>query len=322
MALTNSQYNSIMRMYDERRADSRHELEKKTALVYSVAPSYKEIQDKISSASVEAARASIAGDRNKLDSLHLTISGYEEQLHGILIKYGFPGDYLELSYVCPLCKDTGYIGSEKCSCFKQAEIDLLYDQSGIDSASMSMTFDSFNLDYYSKEIKDPVTGMSAYEAASRAYDACNNFVLNFPCGENLLLYGPTGVGKTFLSNCVAREILNGRNSVLYTSSINLFRNFSEEMKNSDNCTDFTSRVTDCDLLIIDDLGTELTNAFTSSRLFYCINTRMLDRRSTIISTNCSLKDLMEIYSERIFDRISSSYTLVKLIGEDIRFIKK
>lgn len=322
MVLSNSQYNSIMRMYDIRRTQSRHELEEKTALVYSAAPSYKEIRDRISSISVEAAKASIAGDRNKLDSLHAAISEYEIRLRQILVDSGFPEDYLEPSFVCPLCKDTGYTGNDKCSCFKQAEIDMLYDQSGIDSASASVTFDSFSLDYYSKEMKDTVTGMSAYDAACRALATCRDFVHSFPNGENLLLYGPTGVGKTFLSNCIAKGVLDNRNSVLYTSSINLFRNFSDEMKNSENSSDFTSQVTGCDLLIIDDLGTELANAFTNSRLFYCINTRMLEKRSTVISTNCSLKDLMEIYSERIFDRISSSYTLVKLIGEDIRFIKK
>ena len=322
MVLNNSQHNAIMRMYDARSAKNRHELDEKTARVYAAAPSYKKVQDMISSASVEAAKASIRGDRTRLDYLHATIAEYENQLRRILTDAGFPSDYLNPVFDCPLCKDTGYVGNEKCSCFRQAEIDFLYDQSGIDSASYSVSFDQFRLDYYPKEMTDPVTGMTAYEAADKALSVCRDFVQDFPGGKNLLLYGPTGVGKTFLSNCMAKEILNSRHSVLYTSAINLFQNFSDELKNNDSDSDFTSQVTECDLLIIDDLGTELSNAFTNSKLFYCINTRMLNRRSTIISTNCSLKDLMEIYTERIFDRISSSYTLVKLIGNDIRFIKK
>ena len=145
----------------------------------------------------------------------------------------------------------------------------------------------------------------------------------FRISFKILLYGDTGVGKTFLSHCVAKELIERSFAVIYFTASQLFDIFAKKQfeKDADVKLDY-DHIYDCDLLIIDDLGTEFTNSFTSSQLFICLNERILRRKSTLISTNLSLDDIRKLYSERVFSRISSSYTVLRLIGDDIRIQKK
>lgn len=318
MVLNNSQYNEIMREYNAKQMNTIHELDARTAEVYMAVPQYKTLSDRISSLSVDAAKAALRGE-NTLSGLNSRIAQIQSQMSGLLVQAGFPKDYLTPHYVCPKCKDTGYIGNEKCSCFIQASIDLLYRESNITRYSSNETFDNFSLDFYSTEFTDPSTGLNSRDNAESVLSKCKDFVQHFPSGDNILFYGDTGVGKTFLSNCIARALLDNAHSVLYMSAIELFDSFSAY--NEDD-VGMQSQIEECELLIIDDLGTELSNTFTNSKLFHCINSRLLGGRSTIISTNFALNELMDAYSERIFSRISSSYKLLKLYGDDIRFIKK
>lgn len=318
MVLNNSQYNEIMREYNAKQMNTIHELDARTAEVYMAVPQYRTLSDRISSLSVDAAKAALRGE-NTLSGLNSRIAQIQSQMSGLLVQAGFPKDYLTPHYVCPKCKDTGYIGNEKCSCFIQASIDLLYRESNITRYSSNETFDNFSLDFYSTEFTDPSTGLNSRDNAESVLSKCKDFVQHFPSGDNILFYGDTGVGKTFLSNCIARALLDNAHSVLYMSAIELFDSFSAY--NEDD-VGMQSQIEECELLIIDDLGTELSNTFTNSKLFHCINSRLLGGRSTIISTNFALNELMDAYSERIFSRISSSYKLLKLYGDDIRFIKK
>ena len=141
--------------------------------------------------------------------------------------------------------------------------------------------------------------------------------------RNLFLYGDTGIGKTFLSNCIAKELIDKSFSVIYLTSYELFDTLAKsKFEKDDTAEALASHIFDCDLLIIDDLGTELANSFTVSQLFLCLNERLLRRKSTIISTNLSLESVVDIYSERTFSRITSNYTMLKLTGDDIRIKKK
>ena len=141
--------------------------------------------------------------------------------------------------------------------------------------------------------------------------------------RNLFLYGDTGVGKTFLSNCIAKELIDKSFSVIYLTAHEFFDTMAKgKFERDDTAEEMCEHIFDCDLLIIDDLGTELPNSFTVSQLFLCLNERLLRRKSTIISTNLSLESLVEIYSERTFSRITSNYTMLKLTGDDIRIKKK
>ena len=307
-----------MRSYDFKQADAQRDLNERTREVYEAVPEYKQIQDAIATTSMEATVASIKGNAALSAELSAKITTLGKQLDDVLTAAGFPADYLKPRYACPICKDKGFVNNQKCSCFIQASIDLLYKQSNIQSILGSESFSDFSLDYYSTEYRDSNLGLTAKENAADVLGTCKDFAAAFPQGDNILFYGDTGVGKTFLSGCIARELLDNAHSVLYLSAIDLFNTFSINMESDQT----PEQITECELLIIDDLGTELSNSFTNSKLFYCINSRLLEGKSTIISTNLTLKDLMERYSERIFSRISSSYKLLKLFGDDIRFIKK
>lgn len=312
-----------MRGYGVKQTVSRHELDRRTAEVYERVPEYSRLVSRIGELAADSARASIHGNTSELDGIKEAIDKIAGQMKELLTGADFPADYLEPVYECPLCKDTGYIGSEKCSCFKQAAIDLLYRQSNIRQILQTENFDTFQLDYFNPEVYDESAGLSSRENAAGLYKACQKFVHDFPAGENILFYGNTGTGKTFLSNCIAKALLDRSFGVLYLSAIELFNILSEYDKEDREDSDLSeSQITGCDLLIIDDLGTELSNAFTNSKLFYCINDRLLKGRSTIISTNYSPRELMDNYSERIFSRIKNSFKIYKLFGDDIRLIKK
>ena len=153
---------------------------------------------------------------------------------------------------------------------------------------------------------------------------CRDFIENFDKNfSNLYFYGDTGIGKTFLSNCVAKELMDRGYSVIYFTAFQLFDILSKGIfRREEEAIAAHQNIFNCDLLIIDDLGTELTNSFTTSQLFLCLNERILRKKSTIISTNLGMNQLADIYSERVLSRISSNYTLIKLFGADIRILKR
>lgn len=323
MALQNFQYDTIMREYSRRQSQSRRELEERRREAFHKIPRLAEIDEEVASLSAGKARSLLLGKGGSLDELKEEIARLSFERRSLLEQNGFSADYLEPHYFCPLCQDTGYIGSRKCSCFKKAEIELLYTQSNLSEVLEKENFEHFSFDWYSDTIKNEATGQSALETARHAYNAARDFVRNFDSSfQNLFLYGSTGVGKTFLSHCIARELLKTSHCVLYFSAYDLFERMAETAfaRNEKNKAD-EDLIYDCDLLIIDDLGTELTNSFVSSELFFCINERIARRKSTVISTNLSLEDFSAAYSERTFSRIASNYQMLKLIGKDIRIQK-
>lgn len=237
---------------------------------------------------------------------------------------GYPANYLTPVYTCADCQDTGMIGEERCHCFKQAVVDLLYAQSNIASIIKEENFDTFSFDYYNNTVVDPKTKLTPRQNIERIYDTCQSFVRNFDKEfNNLLFYGNSGLGKTFLSHCIAKELLGTAHTVLYLTAYELFDILGKAMYDEDEGFPASAEhILDCDLLIIDDLGTELATAFTMSRLNLCINERFINRRATIISTNFGVQELADHYGERNFSRIFSSYTPLRFFGEDIRLKKK
>lgn len=324
MSLNNSQYDSIMRGYSRKQAAHRHLLEERTAQIYQKLPRIREIDDAIASASVQSARQMLAGDPDALSRLKERIAAFGQERREVLLAGGFSPDDLEMTYDCPDCRDTGYIGGEKCHCFKKAEIALLYTQSNLEHILEKENFNTFSFAYYSDKIKEETSGVSSLERIHWAVDTCRRFVERFDTDfANLFFYGDTGVGKTFLSHCVARELLESTHSVVYFSAQELFEVLARSRFGRADAQETSSEaIYTCDLLIIDDLGTELTNAFVNSELFLCLNERLANRRSTVISTNLSLKAFSETYSERIFSRVTDGFIMLKLFGEDIRLLKR
>ncbi len=324
MALNNSQYDTIIRTYEQKQLHTRNIMDKRYETVYEQLPELRDVHQSISALSVKQARKLLEGDESALQQLKSQIRALSEKGKSLLLSGGFPADYLEPVYECKDCKDTGYVGNQKCHCFRRAIVDLLYTQSNLKHLLQKENFDTFSFSYYSSNHIDPKTGTSSLANIKKAHAVARDFVDTFAdefC--NLFLYGDTGVGKTFLSNCIAKELIDRSYSVIYLSSFELFDTLAKSKFGKDsNADQMNEHILDCDLLIIDDLGTELANSFTVSQLFLCLNERILRRKSTIISTNLSLESLVHIYSERTFSRITSNYTMLKLTGDDIRIKKK
>ena len=317
MALTNAQYDSIMHEYEDRRSLHRQELEERLQSVYESVPGYRELDEETASASVDFGKRLLSGEKLDRSVLKRQLSELARQKQLLLTEAGYSPDFLDMGYTCPDCKDTGYIGNEKCHCFKQKIIETLYDRSGLRILTKSNNFKKMSTAFYKGE---------DLERFIRAREVAEDFIKNFDSDyQNLFIYGTVGTGKSFLSICIADELLRKGHSVIYFSSQELFKLLAQNTFDSRNKQDLASLYNDlynCELLIIDDLGTELFSSFVATELFSCINERDMRKKSTIINTNFSLEQLQHTYSERIFSRVTSNFRLLKLSGEDIRKAKK
>ncbi|MCD7832748.1 MAG: ATP-binding protein [Lachnospiraceae bacterium] len=357
MGLTNTQYDEIMREYQRLQNQTRQELYERELEAYRRIPELSVLDAQIAAMSTACARDLLAGtaeetpaadrvrsgedrpgtagaERTEEPAFPASIRSLRGQIEEISAKKaqllrnaGFPKGYLQPHYHCPDCQDTGYIGREKCHCFRQATIDLLYTRSNLRDDIREENFAAFSLEYYPETMKDPATGLTAAALAARALQECQRFVREFDGEEaaNLFLTGDTGLGKTFLSHCVANALLESTHSVIYFSAFRLFELLADSSfgrTDEHETSELERHIFACDLLIIDDLGTELVNSFVASRLFLILNERMLRRKSTMISTNLSLAAIAERYSERVLSRISSDYRMLRLIGDDIRIRRK
>ena len=317
MALTNSQYNTIMKTYEEKQLASRQELDAKIAHVNKNVPRYRELSEQISSLAVKQAFLMLEQDAGNKEEFKNTLFKLRKEKEQVLLDAGYPTNYLEPSFVCPDCKDTGYIGLEKCHCFKQQIINLLYQQSNIHEMLKETNFSNLSYEYYEGE---------DFIRFENAVKTCKDFIDCFNSDyHNLFFYGTVGTGKSFLSGCIAKELIDQGKSVIYFSSTGLFEKLSTlsfDYNAKEDKAELYEDLYSCDLLIIDDLGTELTNNFSSSQFFSCLNERILRKKSFIISTNLSLQELRDRYSDRIFSRITSNFKLCKITGPDIRMYKK
>ena len=325
MALSNSQYDEIMRDYDRQQLEDRRILDERRKSVYARVPRLQEIDAAVASSSVRKARLLLDGDPSAITSLKEELNALREERKQLLKENGYSLQYLDPVYRCPDCKDTGYVNGQKCHCFKQAVINTVYAQSNIQTILERENFSHFSYDYYSDDDISSTTGLSALATARQAVDACHQFIDDFDNKpKNLFFYGSTGVGKTFLSNCIAKELLDKGYSVIYFTAFQLFDILSKGVFEKDaDAIAAHQNIFDCDLLVIDDLGTELSNSFTTSQLFLCVNERLLRHKSTIISTNLNFNQIVDIYSERTFSRICGDYTMIKLFSKmDIRIQKQ
>lgn len=326
MALSNSQYDAIMREYGRQQIENHHKLEERRKEIYARLPVVRQLEAEIAERSVACAKKLLEGDKSVLDRLKEDLKDLREQKSLIIRAAGYSDDYLELHYRCPDCRDTGLIDGRKCHCFLQAQMKLLHAQSNLEDVLERENFNALSYEYYDDTEILSQLGITNAAYMRRVVAGCREFVRDFDKKhDNLLFTGSTGVGKTFLTNCIARELMDDFHSVIYLTASDLFDVFSRNKFDYDNAEDMKDMyrfILDCDLLIIDDLGTELNNSFTSSQLFYCINERMNMSRSTIISTNLTLARLRDSYTDRVTSRIMSGYRIIPLYGGDIRLLKK
>lgn len=249
----------------------------------------------------------------------------QQERAALLGRLGLPADYLEERPACPLCGDTGYQGEAVCRCLRgyyareqQAELSRMLDLG-------SQSFETFSLDWYSTQ-PQAQTRISPRQNMERNRDICVDYAYDFNAKSgNLLLTGAPGLGKTFLSACIARVVSEKGYSVVYDTAGHIFeqfetRKFSRE--EDSGAEDDVSRVLDCDLLILDDLGTEMTTAFVQSAFYQIVNTRLMEGKSTIISTNLTVTEIGQRYLGQVASRIEGEYEILLFFGQDIRLLKK
>lgn len=325
MSITHEHYYQIKREYDQKQFQVNYERNERIEEVTQKIPRILEIKDRIAELQIHKAKNILTNNAFELEYINSEISSLITERDNLLEANGYAVDYLEAHYFCSDCKDTGYDDEhEMCHCYKQSLIDVLYSQSNVKLLLDRNNFDQFKTEYYDDEFIDPTTKKTARQNITETMDYCRNvYIKEFDTSfRNLLLYGETGVGKTFLTNCIAKELLETSHSVLYLSAIDFSNILTEMTFNSKNISDqdrsMFAHIYDCDLLIIDDLGTEVTNSLKSSNLFNCLEKRLSNKKSTIISTNLSPMAINKTYSDRIFSRIIGNYTCFKLFGDDIR----
>ena len=230
----------------------------------------------------------------------------------------FEEGYLDDAPICAKCGGTGYEGNQMCSCLRE----LCRQEQKKELTSLlgsgRESFESFRLDVYS-DLYDEKLGVSPRKLMQSNFNICRRYAHNFtPQAGNLLFSGATGLGKTFLSACIARQVADRGYSVVYETAIRLFSDFESEKFGGEEQRGLSRKYLACDLLIIDDLGTEMTTQFTISALYNVVNTRMMENRATIISTNLAPETLEGRYSPQIASRVLGTYRLLKFAGSDIR----
>lgn len=242
-----------------------------------------------------------------------------ERRRALLRENGYPENYTEPRYACTACGDTGFVGTSVCECLRRALVDAGYDSAGIRAIKDKCSFETFSLEYY-RSSPEHYQRMSQILRTAREY--AEGFTLR---SDNLLLVGGTGLGKTHLSVAIAKAVVERGYDVKYTSAIGMISDFeAQRFGNSSGAAQGagdTSVYFGCELLVIDDLGTEMNNQFTSTSLYNLINLRLDRGLPTVISTNLSPQDLRTRYWDRITSRMFGEYRILPFIGKDVRMQK-
>ncbi len=313
-------YNDVMREYGRDIDRAKRTIAERKEEMYSKIPKLSDIDTALRLNGINISRAVLSGggDLTRLREENAALSDEKRQL---IAAGGYPEDYLEEVFKCKMCRDTGHVGNERCACLKQRLIEKYYDLSNLKSILAVENFDTFDIRLYSDEV-DPSAGLSPKANMKNIYQVCIGFTDGFGREfNNLLFYGNTGLGKTFLCNAIAKDVLDMGKTVLYVTAPKLCKIIEANRFNRDETEepdDYITDSTEVDLLIIDDLGTEFPTVVTSSELFNILNTRLLEKRPTVISTNLSPADFEHQYSERIISRFFGYYQMLKFIGDDIR----
>lgn len=324
--------------YDSKRQLALIDAERRKLEIYKKYPEIQEIDSKINLNSINSVKNLLTLSKDektkfleKMDAESKSLIAEKKELFK---KLNISESYLLPNFECKICQDTGYIGdisnTTLCPCIKQKIFDIEYNKSNIGNIDKE-NFDNFNFDLYSNSVNKDLynSNVSPRENIKLIYDYSLKFIENFdiPEEKNLIFTGPTGLGKTFLSNCIAKELLSKSKTVLYqTAPVMLDMLTSAHFDGNDNYKNILDNILNVDLLIIDDLGTETMNSMKFAELFTVINTRLLNQNhkitKTIISTNLDLKSIFEVYQERIASRIVGNYNIFKFFGDDIRLKKK
>ena len=331
--MSNEILTTLLSEYERKKYKAELELELRKKELYKKLPRLQEIEEDLNSFALNTAKNILFGGSN-LDNFNKKIEGIKKEKQKILNENNIPEKYLEPSYECAICKDTGYVkndgaASSVCSCLKQKLLDYSYNKSNMSNLG-NENFSTFNPDIFSDKIDQQKynVNLSPRQNIIKIKEKCIEFVENFDNTnyKNLLFTGNTGLGKTFMSNCIANELLKQGKTVLYQTAPVLLETIIDSKLNkykNNYLDDFNKNVLEADLLIIDDLGTECLNSMKLSELFNILNTRLLNLNKkttkTIISTNLNINNIFKNYEERIGSRIAGFYDIYYFFGDDLRF---
>ncbi len=325
MALDGKILYRARRIFDENKRIREAEHFQRIQSVYGECPKIRELDDGIRDSVTKVVALALSRGTDVKEALGTVKEEnlrLQEERKAELIRLGHPEDYLEEKPACPKCRDTGYRDGRICSCLMEIYMD---EQRKELSKLLKMgveTFESFRLDYYD-DLPDPATGISPRQTMTVVYEYCREYAASF--GEDspsLLFTGGTGLGKTFLSTAIAKVVSEKGFSVVYETACDLFATFEAVQFNRVDSDDSDlHRYMSCDLLILDDLGTELTTAFTNTALYNLVNTRLVTGKKTVISTNLARPDLRRRYSPQIVSRLEGEYRALVFQGKDIRLLK-
>ncbi len=325
--MNNQDLKNLLKIYEQKRNNAEMECENKINNFYNNNPNLSAIVEQINLTSITISKEILQNHNNTVIELNKKLDILKEKKKKILEKMNIDDSFFSPNYECKLCNDTGYLINNNnimCTCLKQKLMDLLYNKSNIYNLEKE-NFSNFNDSLYSDKIDEKKYNsiISPRENINNIKKIANNFIENFdnPDEKNLLFTGNTGLGKTFLSNCIANQIIkNGKTALYQTAPIMLDSIIDYRFGKTDNFV--YENILSVDLLIIDDLGTESINNLKFTELFNIINTRLLNQNNkitkTIISTNLSLNNLFNTYDERIFSRLAGYYNICRFYGDDIR----
>lgn len=259
--------------------------------------------------------------KGEIEKLMKESLALQEQRKQVLVEHGYDADALSVKYTCPACEDTGFIKNRMCKCHIDLLRDIEHDRLAQIAPLDECTFDTFDVRYYPEEAED--NGISPRLKAEKILNSCKKYAINFTnSSPNIIFMGGTGLGKTHLSLAIANVAINRGYSVVYGSSHNILSSLqNESFGRTDNLRYNERAVLNCDLLIIDDLGTEFRSSYTTACMYNIINSRISSKLPTIISTNYNFDELEEKYDQRVVSRIAGEYNRLVLVGNDIRYIK-
>lgn len=317
MALKTENILSAKDALSVRRQICSEKMQKRRSQVLSVAPEIEDMEYQITSLGASFTMANLAKNTQQAEKFKQQIVLMQNKIKALLCEKGFPSDYLDPIYVCQICKDKGFVDGKMCSCLKNEIVKQRQQSLTALSPAPNNTFEEFSLEYYSAEYTD---GICPREHMTNILNYCKNFAENFrPGTKSIFMCGASGLGKTHLSCAIANVCIKNGFVVMYASSQSLFEQIEA---NKQDLQGFLEDILSCDLFILDDLGTEYLTPHSLSVLYNIINTRMIENKSCIFSTNIiSQKNLTAKYGEKITSRILGSSKTLFFIGSDVRIQK-
>lgn len=318
MGYNHSIYKKIYDEYKKKYLIAQERADARAAEIHRMVPEIAEIDRVLSRTGLEIFSASLSGEnyKDKLAEIREKNEALQKKRSALLVKNGYPADYSDVKYECEKCGDTGFVGNSMCSCMREALVLAEIENSGFAELIREQSFENFDLNYYK-------SNPNHYEIMHRNLDFLREYADTFDerSSRSILMMGGTGLGKTHLSSAVARRIIEQGKDVFYTGAIKLFSNFEDQRFKatySSEVTESIERYFDCDLLIIDDLGTEMINQFSVSTLYNLLNDRLSRRRPTIVNTNLTKEEIQKKYTDRITSRMFGEFQLLFFMGTDIR----